>query len=333
VFSGIKAKFKNSPSLYYAMSIAATWAGVGSLMNSIIMARQYGIVPFLLWALGNTLACIVFGIFAPIIPKFREVMRSQPMRVIAGFMSIFQVWLNMNGIQNVMSEIVLGGTAGMISAYAVAVFFIVLLWKNGVIRSVLTDHYQWIAVYGIAFAVTVSAIIYSSGNMFQLRMGLEAAPMAIGFEKCVLLVPGAFMYPYFYEILDYNDRNGDGTRSINVRRSFVIGGLLFGAYLSFAFLMAWTNFSPLLNLIRALLIALIAVSTISSFLFSIYITFGRKLGLATNIACIAFWQLLIPMGVMGLWTTMSQIRIWIVFSTIIVSFLWSWSEKRKAVGA
>ena len=57
------------------MSIAATWAGVGSLMVGMQMAQTFGIVPFLLWALGNTLACIVFGVFAPGIPKVREVFR------------------------------------------------------------------------------------------------------------------------------------------------------------------------------------------------------------------------------------------------------------------
>lgn len=57
----VKDKFKKTPSIYYAMSIAATWAGVGSLMNGITMAQDYGIVPFIIWAIGNTLACVVFG--------------------------------------------------------------------------------------------------------------------------------------------------------------------------------------------------------------------------------------------------------------------------------
>lgn len=61
VFSKLRGKFIKDPTLYFAMSIAATWAGVGSLMNGITMAQDYGIVPFLIWALGNTLACIIFG--------------------------------------------------------------------------------------------------------------------------------------------------------------------------------------------------------------------------------------------------------------------------------
>lgn len=57
----LRDKFTDNPSIYYSMSIAATWAGVGSLLIGMQMAQQYGIIPFLLWALGNTLACILFG--------------------------------------------------------------------------------------------------------------------------------------------------------------------------------------------------------------------------------------------------------------------------------
>lgn len=311
------------------MSIAATWAGVGSLMVGIQMAREYGIIPFLLWAVGNTLACIVFGVFAPTIPKLREVFRSKFMHFITGIICVFQVWLNMNGIQQIFSDTPLTGTFGMILAYVVAIFFIFLLIRFGMIRNVLTDYASWIAVYGLGFVITIAAIIYSRGNMYSLSLGLEN--ISVGVEKFFLLLPGAFLYPYFFEILDYNECNEDGTKEIDVRKAFINGGLLFGAYLSYTFLLAWTNFSPLLNLAKAFLITLVAVSTISSFLYGVYITFGKKLGILVNIACVASWQLLIPMGVLGVWTLMSSIRIFIVFGGIIYALVWNFVEKRKAV--
>ena len=331
MFSQLKDNFKNNPSLYYSMSIAATWAGVGSLMVGIQMARDYGIIPFLLWALGNTLACIVFGIFAPRIPKLRDVFRSKPMHFIVGIMCIFQVWINMNGIEAIFADTPLTRTFGLVLAYSVAIFFIFLLIRYGMIRNVLTDNVSWITVYAVGFLLTISAIIYSQGNMNVLHWGFAQIPA--GVEKCLLLLPGAFLYPYFFEILDYNDKNEDGTKKINVQRAFITGGLLFGAYLIFTFLLAWTNFGPILNTIKAILITLVAVSTISSFLYSIYITFGKKLGIAINIATIVTWQYLIPMGVLGVWTLMSSIRIFIVIGSILYSFAWSFLEKRRAVRA
>lgn len=331
MFSRVINRFINKPSHYYSMSIAATWAGVGSLMVGIQMAQDYGVIPFLLWALGNILACMVFGIFAPTIPKLRYVFRSKPMHTIVGSMCIFQVWLNMNGIQAIFNDTPLTGTFGMILSYAIAIFFIFLLIRFGMIRNVLTDNASWIAVYGVAFVLTIAAIIYSQGNMNILPLGFDQIPA--GVEKCLLLLPGAFLYPYFFEILDYNDHNEDGTKKINVRRAFINGGWLFGAYLIFTFLLAWTNFGPILNIVKAFLITLVAVSTISSFLYSIYITFGRKLGIFINIATVASWQFLIPMGVLGVWTLMSSIRIFIVTGAILFALVWNFAGKRKAARA
>ena len=328
-----KHKFKQNPLFYYAMSIAATWAGVGSLMNGITMAQDYGIIPFLIWSAGNTLACIVFGIFAPLIPRLRDVMRSRAMHILLGVMSIFQIWLSMNGIQAAFADTVIGGRFGMWLAYGIAAFFLILLLKFGMIRNVLTDGVSWVAVYGVATALTACAIIYSGGNMVPLPMGLETANIAVGINKSLLLLPGAFLYPYFFELLDYNEKNRDGTCRVNIRFAFCVGGVMFGAYLIFTFLLAWTHFSPALNVIKAVLITLIGMSTLSSFLYSVYLTFGRKIGLAVNAVAVVGWQFLIPLGVMGVWTLMAQIRIYVVAAAIVAACVWQIVDRRKAVQA
>jgi len=45
----IKQKFRENPMLYYALSICATWAGIGSLMNGVTMTQTYGVIPSLIW--------------------------------------------------------------------------------------------------------------------------------------------------------------------------------------------------------------------------------------------------------------------------------------------
>ncbi|MCL2210799.1 MAG: hypothetical protein FWB95_02635 [Treponema sp.] len=333
VITRLKNHFKDRPSWYYSMSIAATWAGVGSLMVGIQMAQNFGIIPFLIWAFGNTMACIVFGIFAPMIPKVREVFRSKPMQYVVGLMCVFQVWLNLNGIHMIFKDTPMTGTFGLALAYLTAAFFIFLLFKNGMIRSIFTDNASWAVVYGVALLLTIGAIIHSQGNMNVLSFGMEPASIKNGLRLCILLIPGPFLYPYFFKILDYNDNNDMGAKKINIRRAFIIGGLLFGAYLTFTFLLAWTNFNPVLNIIKAFLIFIIATSTVSSFLYSIYITFGRKLGLFVNITLVGLWQLLIPMGVLGVWTLMASIRIYIVIGAILFAIAWHLISKRKKKGA
>lgn len=329
MLSKIKSKFKSKPTLYYAMSIAATWAGIGSLMNGVIMTQTYGVIPSLIWVFGNTVACIVFGLCALKIPKVREVFGSKVMMWICGLMCVFQSWLAMNGMQTVFADTPIGATGGMIIAYAEAAVFLLILLKFGMIRNVLTDHIGWIAVYLLAAGVTIAAAIQSRGAWNTISLGLDPVNMKTGIWKAILLIPGPFTYPYFFRILDYNEKNEDGTKKINAKKAFTLGGILFGAYMAIIFLLAWTQFSPVLNIVKAILITLIGTSTLSSAMYSIYIAFGRKVGLGVNAGLIAGWQFLIPLGVMGMWTLMASVRIYFVVGAIIFAIIWHNVEKRR----
>lgn len=329
MFSRLKSDFKTKPTLYYAMSIAATWAGIGSLMNGVEMTRTYGVIPSLIWVLGNVAACILFGLVAPKIPKVRAVFRSKPMMWICGVMCVFQAWLSMNGMQSVFTETPLGGNFGMITAYALAVFFIAILFKRGMLRNVLTDHFGWIAVYALALGVTIAAMVQSRGNYNSISAGLVAADLKTGIWKAILLLPGPFTYPYFFELLEYNDKNEDGTQKINAKRAFILGGVLFGMYMAIVFMLAWAQFSPALSIVKAILITLIGVSTLSSSMYSIYIAFGKYAGLALNVALVALWHVLIPLGVMKMWTLMASVRIYFVTGGILAALIWNAIDKAK----
>lgn len=327
----VKEKFKNNPLLYYALSICATWAGIGSLMNGVVMTQTYGIIPSLIWVFGNTVACIVFGYLAFRLPKVREVFCSRIMLWICGIMCVFQAWLSMNGMQAVFADTVFGTDAGMYIAYAEAVLFIVILYRFGMIRNVLTDGFGWIVVYLLAVGVTIAAMYQSAGNYNAISMGLQAEPMKSGIWKAILLLPGPFTYPYFFRILDYNEKNEDGTAKVDVQKAFTLGGIFFGIYMAIIFGLAWAKFTPGLALVKAVLITIIGTSTLSSSMYSIYIAFGKKLGLLINAGLIAGWHILIPLGVMGAWTLMASIRIYFVVAAILFGFFWDfWEEHKEA---
>ena len=329
MFSKLTNSFRNKPSAYYAMSIAATWAGVGSLMVGIQTAQNSGIIPFLMWATGNTLACIVFGLVIHSLPKAREIFRTKIMRCLFGLLCIMNLWVNLSGVQTIFQPTPLTETFGMILSFAFMIFFIILLIVRGMIRNVLTGYTSWAVVYGFGVLVTVLALIWSRGNMVQLQPGLEN--INIGIERFFLLLPGAFMYPFFYEIFDYNDKNQDGTKNIRIRSVFVAGGLLFGAYLTFTFLLAWTTFNPILSILKACFVSLVALSTVSGFVFSIYICFGRKLGITLNIVALIVWQLIIPMGFLSIWTMMASARTFVVIGMLVTAIILTIRDKRKRV--
>lgn len=333
MFPELTQRFKTNPTLYYALSICATWAGIGSLMNGVTMTQTYGYLPSLIWVLGNVLACIIFGAVALKIPKVREVFGSKIMRWVCGIMCVFQAWLSMNGTQTVFADTPLGKDYGMFIAYAMAVVFLVILLKYGMIRNVLTDGCGWIIVYLLAVGVTVAAMIHSRDSFNAIPMIADEGSMRTGIWKAVLLLPGPFTYPYFFEILNYNEKNEDGTVQVNVKRAFTLGGVFFGVYMAIIFGLAWAQFTPALNIIKAFLITIIGASTLSSSMYSIYIAFGKKVGLAVNGGLIAGWAFLMPLGVMGMWTLMASVRIYFVGAGILFAICWWLWEKRKAVEA
>ena len=79
MYQKIKAKFKANPTIFYACSIVASWAGVGSLMNFRTLAINNGAAAAIIWAVFNSLACIFFGLFAEYIPTVRRIMQSKVM--------------------------------------------------------------------------------------------------------------------------------------------------------------------------------------------------------------------------------------------------------------
>ena len=321
MFAKAIRKFKENPMIYYAMSIAASWAGVGSMMNSITLTHTYGLIPSLIWGLGNSVACMLFGLVAYHLPAMRTLMRTKAMQYIIGIMSVFQLWINMNGIREICADTIIGTTGGTIVVYAVCIGFIILLLRFGLIRNVLTDSVSWYAVYGLVVLMTLLAYQQSGGKTIPIAMGTEWANLQVGVTKGLLLLPGPFTYPCFYALLDYNDSNRDKTTKTDIKGSFLLGGVLFGAYMLFTYALATVEFSPFLNLIKAVLVSLIGISTLSTFLYSEYIVFGKKLGLLIDSLAVLFWPLLISMGVMGVWTLMAEIRIYLIAVLLAIALV------------
>ena len=331
MFSSIRDRFKDKPTTFYALSIAASWAGVGSLMNSITLTKTYGLIPSMLWGFGNSVACILFGLIVCHLPTLRSLMRTKAAQYAIGIMSVFQLWINMNGIREIFSDTVIGSRGGTAIVYAVCFSFIILLLRFGMIRNVLTDSASWWIVYALVAVLTVAALAHTGWTLSPLEHGCEWENIRVGLTKGFLLLPGPFTFPYFYELLDYNDENLDATRRVSIQKSFCQGGIMFGAYMLFTYVLAAVEFSPALNLLKAVLVSLIGVSTISTFIYSEYIVFGKRIGLAIDGFAVVLWPLFISMGVMGVWTLMAEIRIYLVAALLVAALTKRAVDHGKAV--
>jgi len=326
MLSKLRTSFRQNPKLYYAMSIAATWAGAGSFIIGTKVAQTAGLFPWLLWALGNTLTCIVFGMLAQKFPKLRDVAKSKPVQILMGLMCVFQIWVNMSGILEILAPTVIGETVSYIIVYGLSVFFILFYLKRATFRNVATDNFSWGIVYLLIFGLVVYSMITNGAHPISTEI-VKKEMMDKGWT-CITLAFGAFFYPTFWELLDYNDANEDETKKIDMKTPFIMGGLLFGFYLLFVLAGAFTTYSPVVDLLKGILVSLVAISSLSSFLYGSMINFGKKLGVALDVAAVAGWQLLVPMGIMGVWTLMQNVRIWMVFAMFLAALVWYFLEKK-----
>lgn len=325
---GIKEKFKKKPSLFYSMSIAATWAGAGSFIVGTNIAKNAGLLPWLLWALGNTLTCIVFGIIATKFKTVRKVANSKPMKILMGLMAIFQVWVNMGGIYELLEPTFVGKIASYVIVYGLAIFFLILYLKKSTYRNVMTDNGSWLIVYGLIFLIVLISLFMNGFN--GIPIGLVPSEIKAKGWICITLMFGGFFYPTFWELLDYNEKNDGEADRINIRQAFINGGLLFGFYLLFVLLGACSEYSESLNFVKAVLVSLVAVSSLSSFIYAILLDFGKKVGIVINVATFALWKVLVPLGAMGIWTIMQNVRIWMVFGMFAIAGIVYLVQKNKS---
>lgn len=182
MYQKIKAKFKASPTVFYACSIVASWAGVGSLMNFRTIALRYGAVPAIIWAVFNSLACITFGLFADRVPSIRRIMQSKVMFYFIGLLTLFQTWTQMSGIYEIFGDTPIGTKGGMIIVYVTCVAFLIMLLKDGMIRNVLSDGFSWVVVYGLLAVVVAAALVYTGGTFAVIDPGVNAAGIKAGWS-------------------------------------------------------------------------------------------------------------------------------------------------------
>lgn len=330
MISRILSKFKSKPTLYYAMSIAASWAGAGSLMNSTTLANTLGVIPALIWALFNTLACIVFGVLIWYLPTVRRIMRTKACRMLLAIFSIFQIWLCMTAVNDAWSGIV-GNFFAMFATYVVSIAFIIALYKRGIIANILTDNGGMYVIYLLVAVLSGLSLIASKGDFNSLSLGIERDNILEGIRKGLLLLPGPLTYPYFFKLLDYNENNKENVQRCNITKAFIFGGIGFGVYMAFAFSLIFTNISPVLEVCKALLLSALAISTLSSFIYSEYAVFGLKGGLGINLFAVAFWILVAPLGVMGVWTLLAESRVYLIVAMLIAAVILRLRERKKVI--
>ena len=306
--------FEKHPCFHYAMSLCASWAWGTSMVVGMEIVQTRGIIPFLIWAIANSLALPLFGFLSFRIPNFHEVIKSKPVALFQTGVECFCLWIQMNAIyQYLVKYGITGDLAGKAIAIAVAVFFLIILSKNGTMRNVFSDQPIWTICYVGIFAIMTIGFIggYNTMDIPMLRSGSD---ISWALYTCIVLFSGPFMDLQGWVV-------AEKIKKENRMKAYNYAGILFAVYMGLVLFLSLLEFNRAMSVIMVLVICCVATSTINDAIVGMQRIAGRKVGIVLASAGIILWQIVIPMGVMGLWLTMGTCRIYVTLGCLVVALL------------
>lgn len=269
------------------LSICFSWAWASSLVIGQSIAIDRGIVPFLIWAIANTLTLGLFGVL------FRKGLFTEGMfknKVFKSFAIIIQAFCLIINL-NILNQLI--GNYWITTA--IGLFFILLMYPRGLIASILTDQVQGI----ITFVVLVGIIalgLFSGGTVAAHPVNSDGGVLWALWSACILLTS------------PFGDVQMWQRARVNAG-GFWWATLFFGLYMVLIFIMSMFEFNAAMNIM--LLVACLAVttSTIDSIAVAMHEVSNKKVGTGLAVFLCLFWGVFKEMGIVELWSTIGIYRV------------------------
>lgn len=316
----ITNKIKSNWILYYAMSMAASWAWGTSLIVGMQISQERGTIPFIIWAVANSLSLPLFGFIAFKIKNLDSIMKSKPVMLFTTAVQCFCLWIQMNAIYEILTKYnITNDFVGKAVAIVIALVFLFGLYKNGLMRNVSTDQPIWSICY--IGMVAIAIIGFVSGSGFKdIPLVNSGEDISWALYTCIVLFSGPIM----------DIQNWQLARKVYAEKrmkSYYLAGILFAVYMVLVYVLSYLQFNRVMDVIMVLVIVCVATSTINNAIVGVQEIAGRKVGFVIAGLCIVLWQVVIPLGVMGLWLTMGTARIYVSIACIAVALIMSYKQK------
>lgn len=287
------------------LSIAFSWAWASSLVLGQQIAVGKGIVPFAIWAIANTLTLGVFGV---LFKRGLFTRRIFDNRIFKTFASIIQACCLIINL-NIMNQII--GNYWITTA--IGLFFIALMYRKGLLTSVLTDKWQGVITFVTLLAI-ISVGVFSNTPIIPHPVNTSGGIGWALWSACILLT-SPFGDVQMWQRAQANDK------------AFWYGSAFFGVYMALIFAMSYFQFIAAMSAL--LLVACLAVttSTIDSIAVALHEVANKKVGTAIAIFLCVFWGVFKEIGIIELWSTIGIYRVAFCVSVLVAAIL----LKRKKV--
>jgi hypothetical protein len=286
------------------VSMTASWAwGVSFAVGTSIISEK-GILPFLIWALANSAALLLFGLFILKYPVFLSFSNFWYVKVPMVILQIFSIWINI--------KIMAHYTTINISIILTAIVF-VLVWIYGFKASIKRNVIQ--------FAVLVCAlltIIFIGDdplkyNSLLITNNIDYISWAI--VGGIGLISGPF-------IDGQQHQRALLAKNIN---PFLIGSLFFGLYMLLVLITSYysTGFGWLLV---AITVIGLATSTLEAATSALQNLTNTKSGIIISVLALLSWEIVKSPTIADFWFWYATKRIFIVIPLCLAAI---WLSKQK----
>ena len=316
-------KDKNSK-FVYSMSLAASWAWGTSLVVGMELIQTKGYLPFLIWAIANSLAIPLFGFLAYKIPNLKKIIESKIVAIFMIIVSIFCLWIQLNAIYQYLGNLSIFSDI-IIKAICILIMIslTLFLYKDGLIKSIFLDNPLWYVCYLILFILVIYGVL-SDIELYNIKYLNNKSEILWALNSCFILFSGPFMSLQNWQM-------AEKLKMENKMSSHYIAGLLFALYMILVAVLAHFKFDGVMNILLVLVVICVAFSTADAAIVGMQKLSGKKIGTLISIVSIIAWLFVIPLGVMGLWTTMGNMRKYVVLICIIASFVTYFYAKKVKV--
>jgi len=291
---------KHLPDWLLGVSFAASWTWAAAMLVGVSILREAGILPFVIWFVGNASAIPFFGWLSRKLPGLWDQTRRLPMRVLMSIMLMFTIWFNMTGIQTAGSGTGwFSFTQGDLLLKFIPIVTLILVWiatfKNGIKWSIYSDRVQWALELGSVMAIAVVAVVERGG--FHVQPGLVVGSYVglrgwiLGAWTLPLLLSNPFLDGTFWHRAAY-------AKSM---RPYWWGFAQFLVYLLCVLVIGLVGLTPIASNILFAVIFFASFSTLDACTAGLQLTAGKNLGNALGILSAFGWLIVANMGLLDVW--------------------------------
>lgn len=255
-------------------------------------------MPFLIWATANAATLGLFGLLFKTGIFTRKVYQNKTFKTFAIMIQAFCLIINLNILYQIIGSYLITTAIGLLC--------ILLMYKRGLITSILTDKYQGIITFITLIALIVVGI-FSGVEINPHPLNSSGGVLWALWSACILLT-SPFGDIQMWQRAKVNN-NG---------RGFLYATGFFAGYMVLIFVMSLFQFNGLMTALMLIAALCVTTSTIDSIAVAMHEVSNKRVGTALAVFLCVFWGVFKEIGIVELWSAIGVYRV--IFCVAVLIF-------------